>query len=103
MLSPGSAADYWIAFANAIKLRMLMRESYALDVKSQIAALIAEDNFPAEDIAWQGFWGNSSSSQNPFYTEGFMAGQQKNLILNIALCATMQRLRRPPYRVVLRA
>jgi hypothetical protein len=90
MLSPGSAADYWIAFANAIKLRMLMRESYALDVKSQIAALIAEDNFPAEDIAWQGFWGNSSSSQNPFYTEEFMAGQQKNLILNIALCATMQ-------------
>ena len=90
MLYPDEVADKWIALANAVKLRMLMRESDAVDVKSQIAALIAEDNFPTEDVAWQGFWGNSSSSQNPYYTEELMAGQQKNVILNLALCNTMQ-------------
>lgn len=90
MLYPNGSAQDWIALANAIKLRILMRESYAVDVKSKIAALIAEDNFPTEDVAWQGFWGNSSSSQNPYYSEEFMAGQQKNVILNIALCNTMQ-------------
>ena len=45
-LFPSATAGKWIQFANALKLKMLMRMSTVKDVKSEVAALIAENNFP---------------------------------------------------------
>lgn len=91
-LLPGAMASEWIKVANALKLRLLMRQSNAVDVKAQLQALIALDNFPADDIAWKGCWSNSSGQANPFYQEEFatyFGSTQQNVVLNLALFATM--------------
>ena len=92
-LYPGEKADVWIKFANALKLRILMRESEVVDVKSQLDALIAEDNFPTEDVAFTGCWEKAAGKESPLYGEEFSTlggSTQKNLIANIAIVGTMQ-------------
>ena len=91
-LLPGANAGAWIQLANAVKLKMLMRESGAVDVKSQVGALIAQNNFPATDIAWEGCWSNESGSLSPFYAEEFATNwgsTQINCIGNVAIIGTM--------------
>lgn len=91
-LFPGANASEWIKLANALKLRILMRESNAVNVQSELAALIAEDNFPTSDVAWQGCWQDVSGQANPYYQEEFatyFGSTQQNVILNLALLATM--------------
>jgi hypothetical protein len=83
----------WIKFANALKLKILMRMSKAQDVKSQLATLIAENNFPTEDVAWAGIWADEPGKANPYYQEEFAAyfgSTQKNVTLNLALSAVME-------------
>lgn len=65
----GSSAtgNDWIKVANAVKLRILMRESKAVDVKSQLAALIQEDNFPTSDVCWKGFFTTQKEKCNPLW------------------------------------
>lgn len=91
-LLPGAMASEWIKVANALKLRLLMRESNVVDVKAQLQSLVAEDNFPAGDVAWKGCWSNSSGQANPYYQEEFATyygSTQQNVVLNLALLATM--------------
>lgn len=91
-LLPGARASEWVKVANALKLRLLMRMSNAVDVQSQLASLIAADNFPSADVSWANCWSNSSGQANPFYQEEFatyFGSTQQNAILNLALYATM--------------
>lgn len=88
-LYPNAKADAWIKFANALKLRILMRESNAKDVKAEVAALIAEGNFPTSDVKFAGCWGTESGTCSPFYDNDFFAGRQENIIANIAIIGTM--------------
>lgn len=91
-LLPGERADKWIQVANALKLRILMRESDAVNVKAELDALVAEDNFPDGDVAWENCWSNSSGQANPYYQEEFatyFGSVQQNVILNLALCNTL--------------
>ena len=91
-LLPGAMASEWVKVANALKLRLLMRESNVVDVKAQLQALVAEDNFPAGDVSWKGCWSNSSGQANPYYQEEFATyygSTQQNVVLNLALFATM--------------
>ena len=91
-LYAGQPAAPWIKFANALKLKLLMRESGVVDVKSQLAALINENNFPDEDVAWAGIWANESGKANPFYQEEFatyFGSTQINCGLNVALFRAM--------------
>jgi len=90
-----STANEWIQFANALKLKILMRMSDAKDVKNELSALISEGNFPKEDVNWGGkdFWQNANGSANPFFQEEFstsFGSNQVNVIVNIALVGTMQ-------------
>lgn len=92
-LFPSAAADSWIKFANALKLKMYMRMSNVADVKSQLAALVAENNFPTADVAFQGCWKNESGQMSPYYAEEFSTSwgsTQINVIANLALIGTMQ-------------
>lgn len=91
-LLPGARSSEWIKVANALKLRILMRESNAVNVQSQLAALVAADNFPAGDVAWENCWKNESGQANPYYQEEFatyFGSTQQNVILNLALYSTM--------------
>lgn len=91
-LLPGQNASEWVKVANALKLRLLMRESGAVDVKADLAALVAENNFPTQDVCWQGCWQNMKGQANPFYQEEFadyFGSTQKNVVLNLALLKVM--------------
>ena len=92
ILFPGGSAKDWIKFANALKLRILTRESGAKDVNSQIGALISENNFPSKDVQFAGCWKNEAGQANPFFMEDAFASygaSQINIILNVALLNTM--------------
>lgn len=92
-LFPGKTAAEWIKLANAVKLKMLTRESGVADVNAQIAALISQNNFPAGDVAWEGCWSNESGAMSPFYAEEFSTAwgsTQINCIANVAIIGTMQ-------------
>ena len=91
-LYAGQTAAPWIKFANALKLKLLMRESGAVNVSSQIASLVAEGNFPDGDVAWAGIWANESGKANPFWQEEFstsFGSTQINCGLNVALFRAM--------------
>jgi hypothetical protein len=88
-----STAGEWIQLANALKLKLLMRMSGVKDVSAQVAALIAENNFPTADVSWDDCWADETGKANPFYQEEYatyFGSTQVNVIANIALVATMQ-------------
>ena len=71
-----NTAAPWIKFANALKLRILMRMSNVVDVQSQVAALIAENNFPTEDVAYNDCWTDELGKASPFYQEEYLLPYQ---------------------------
>ena len=92
LLYPGGTAAEWIQFANALKLRILTRESGVKDVNGQIAALINENNFPTSNVEFAGCWKNEAGQANPFFMEDAFpsyGASQQNIVLNIALLGTM--------------
>lgn len=92
-LFPGKTADSWIKFANALKLRILSRQSSVANSDPEIGALIAEGNFPTADVAYQGCWGTEAGAMSPFYAEEFATNwgsTQQNVVANIAIIGSMQ-------------
>ena len=88
-----TTADQWIKFANALKLKLLMRESDVKDVHTELAALIAENNFPTTDVAYSDCWADETGKANPFYQEeyaSYFGSNQVNVVANLALVKTMQ-------------
>lgn len=86
-------ATNWIRFANAVKLKMLMRESGVKNVQAELDALVAENNFPTADVAYSGMFKNESGQMSPFYAEEFSTAwgsTQQNVVANIAIIGTMQ-------------
>ena len=92
LLFPNGNASDWIKFANALKLRILTRESGVKDVSGQIAALINEGNFPTSNVMLADCWRDEAEQANPFYMEDAFCSygaSQQNIVLNIALLGTM--------------
>ena len=92
LLYPGQDATPWIKFANALKLKLLMRERAVASVDSQLTALVQEGNFPTEDVAFTCFQSDESGKCNPFYQEEFatyFGSTQINVALNVALYRAM--------------
>jgi tetratricopeptide (TPR) repeat protein len=93
-LFPGKNAASWIQFANAVKLKLMMREIDAVpEVAAKIGTLIAEGNFPEGDVAYEGCWGNEAGAMSPFFAEEFSTSwgsNQINVIANVAIVGTMQ-------------
>ena len=91
-LVPGQRANAWIQFANAVKLKMLSRESGVASVDSQIGAIISAGNLPASDVAYANCWSNETGQMNPYYSEEFATGfgsTQINVVANVAIIGTM--------------
>ncbi|WP_411973084.1 SusD/RagB family nutrient-binding outer membrane lipoprotein [Sphingobacterium sp. Lzh-3] len=83
----------WIRFANALKLKLLMRMSKVQDVKNELANLVNANMFPLKDVAYANMWVNETGKANPFYQEEFASyfgSTQENVILNLALSATLE-------------
>ena len=93
LLYNGEKADNWIKFANALKLKIMSREVGAVsDVESKIGALVAEGNFPTEDVAYTDCWSNETGQMNPYYSEEFstaFGSTQINVTANMAIVGTM--------------
>ena len=90
LIPNGTAAD-WIKVANALKLKIMMREHNVVNVSSQLSSLISQGNFPSADVEWAGCWANSDGKANPFYSEEYSNwGSQKNAVLNCAVEVTMK-------------
>jgi hypothetical protein len=91
-LFPSAKADSWIKFAKALKLKILMRESNVDDVKSELASLISENDFPTSDISYSSCWSNQSGSYNPYFAEEFSTSGKatNNIIANLAIVNSMQ-------------
>ena len=92
-LYQGQNAANWIKFANALKLKILSRESGVANVDAQIAAIISEGNLPTEDVAYTSCWSNETGQMNPYYSEEFstaFGSTQINVTANLALVGTMQ-------------
>ena len=88
LLYNGQLAGPWIQFANAIKLKLLMRERAVVNVDAALTALVEEDNFPTADVAWTHLTTDESGKANPFYQEEFatyFGSTQVNCALNVAL------------------
>lgn len=92
ILFPDGTAAGWIKTAKALKLKLLTRMSGKVDVKSQIAALVAENDFPASDVQWGGCFANQSGSTSPMWSEevGSTYGTQKNVAIGLPVLGTMK-------------
>lgn len=93
LLYSDDTAEPWIKFANALKLRILSRESGVKNVDDQIKDIIDENNLPDMDVAYTDCWGTASGEMSPFYAEEFATSwgsTQTNVVLNLALLRTMQ-------------
>ena len=90
LLYPSGSSSQWIAFANTVKPKILMRMSSTQDVKSQLAALIGENNFITSDAQYAGCWSNAQNQASPYYSEEFAPWHsQDNVCANVALIRTM--------------
>ncbi|MBO7139010.1 MAG: SusD/RagB family nutrient-binding outer membrane lipoprotein [Prevotella sp.] len=92
-LFPGKNAASWIQFANAVKLKIMMRE---IDVKNDVVAaigkLVTDDNFPEEDVAYAGCWKDEAGAMSPYFAEEFSpawGSTQINVVANVAIIGTM--------------
>lgn len=87
-----TTADEWIKFANALKLKILMRMIDVKDVDAELTALINEGNFPTEDVSYDDCWVDEAGKANPFYQEEYatyFGSTQINVVLNLAFMQTM--------------
>ena len=91
-LFPSRDSQEWVSFANAVLLKLYMRESGVADVQTKLDNLVKEGNFPTADVAYTN-WTNESGHMSPFFAEEFSSAwgsTQINVIGNIAIIRTMQ-------------
>lgn len=68
----------WIKFANALRLRIYMRASYAQDNSAQVKALIAKNNFFSGDVKFDNF-SDEADKRNPWYTTNVIGLAQNHV------------------------
>ncbi len=90
LLYPNGTSTDWIAFANSVKLKILMRMSSVVDKQKELSALIGKNNFITSDAQYAGCWQNAQNVASPFYSEEFAPWHsQSNVVANVALVRTM--------------
>jgi len=88
----GSTAKDWIPFAKALKLKILMRMSDVKDVSSELAALVADGDFPTTSVSFDDCWADEAGKASPFFQEEYatyFGSTQINVVSNIAYMNTM--------------
>lgn len=82
----GSSVKKWVKFANNVKLKFYMRESYKTDRnKAKVQALIAsEDNFLMEDVVF-GVFADDDGKRNPWYETNVIGLGGKNHVATLPI------------------
>lgn len=90
LLYGANSTDKWIKFANALKLRLLMRQASANwnGVKDEVNALIAENNFPTADVAYK-MWADEGTKRNPWYQDAYIFFGQADHMGSVAYVNTL--------------
>lgn len=70
LLFGANSTAKWVSFAKALKLKLLMRQASInwSSVKNLVNALIAENDFPTQDVAFT-CWEDNGTRRNPWYTD----------------------------------
>jgi hypothetical protein len=68
----------WVAYAKALKLRLLMRASYAQDNSAKIKSLINEGGFFTGDVKFAAF-SDDNNKRNPWYQTNVVSLNTQNL------------------------
>lgn len=69
-----------------------MRISNVKNVQSDLAALVAENDFPTVDVSYDDCWFDETGKANPFYQEEYatyFGSNQINVVANVAYMQTM--------------
>ena len=78
----GGDINQWIGFANALKLKLLMRQSDVNDVSSQVNAFITANNFMTMDVAFDAFT-NEENKRNPWYETTRQLNTDRNHVATV--------------------
>jgi hypothetical protein len=87
-----NTAEAWVKFAKALKLKILMRTSNVKNVQPELAALVADNDFPDADVAWDDCWADETGKASPYYQEEYatyFGSNQINVVANIAYMQTL--------------
>jgi len=74
--------DEWVGFANAMKLKLYMRERSVVDVSAQVTALLTANNFMTVDAAFSGFQ-NELNKRNPWYETTQQLNTDRNHVATV--------------------
>ena len=74
--------DEWVGFANAMKLKLYMRQSGVNNVSSQVNELITANNFMTVDAAFTGFQ-NELNKRNPWYETTQQLNTDRNHVATV--------------------
>ena len=73
----------WVGLANALKLKLLMRQRFVNDVSSEVTALIADHgNFMTTDAAFKGF-SSEVNKRNPWYETTQQLNTDRNHVATV--------------------
>lgn len=81
--------DQWVGFANALKLRMLMRTSSVQDNSAAIQALVNAGEFFEGDVYYAPF-SDESGKRNPFYEANTIVLGTKNHVASLPFVRYLQ-------------
>lgn len=81
--------DQWVGFANALKLRMLMRASNVQDNEAAIQAIVDEGVFFEGDVKYAPF-SDQSGKRNPFYEANTIELGTKNHVASLPFVKYLQ-------------
>jgi len=84
----GGSLSQWIGFANALKLKILMRESNVKDVSSQVMSLINQNNFFTGNIEFATF-SDEAGKRNPWYETNKIGLAANNHVASYTFVASM--------------
>lgn len=84
----GGVLSQWIGFANALKLKILMRESNVKDVSNQVMSLISQNSFFTGNIEFTDF-SDESGKRNPWYETNKIGLAVNNHVASYTFVASM--------------
>ncbi len=93
LFNSSSSVQNWIEFANALKLRILMRggkKAFTEGWEAKLSELVGEDEFPANDIKFaSSLFTNQAGKDNPLFEEFVRAAGDVNAGITKDICGHM--------------
>jgi len=94
-----SDIDEWVGFANAMLLKLYMRQRFVNDVSTEVKALIIENEFMTQDVAFTGFE-NQVGKRNPWVETAKSLNTDANHIATVNIIRFYQAKTDPRMNVI---